>query len=497
MDAFKSNFLWGGAIAANQAEGAWQEGGKGPSIMDYFSAGSRKEGRKLEPSLPTELRFPNHDGVDFYHRFEEDIQLFARIGMRCLRLSVAWSRIFPNGDDGEPNEEGLAFYDRVFDCLKQYDIEPMVTISHYEMPWNLSLKYNGWSNRRLIDLYARYAKTLFERYSGKVRYWMTFNEINSILSPFGAYLNGGMRLTPDQNSEAIRIQALHHMLLASAQAVKTGHAVSSDNKIGCMLVYIPYYPLTSAPADVWAADQANRYFNQMAGDVQVFGYYPPYTHALLESHGVKIGMTDEDRVLLSEGKVDFYSFSYYMSSCMSAVPRQNSDGNLLSGEVNPHLKESDWGWQIDPMGLRIALNRLYDRYRIPLFIAENGLGAHDTLNEAGRIDDDYRIDYLSSHIEAMRDAVSDGVDLFGYTMWSPIDLVSASTGEYAKRYGLIYVDRHDDGSGNFARIPKKSFDWYRNVIATNGKSLRMEGKKSEKQAGDPAAVAAFRQNDLT
>ena len=387
-------------------------------------------------------------------------------------MSIAWSRIFPNGDDLEPNEAGLAFYDSIFEELKKHHIEPLVTISHYELPFALTQKYGGWKNRKLIDMYCRYAKTLFNRYKDTVKYWLTFNEINVATVPFGAFLSLGMILSDEENTDAIRFQALHHQLVASATAVKLGHQINPDFKIGCMLAYMDMQPLTCDPEDVIQAQQKDQINNMLCGDIQVRGYYPTFSKRYFEEHHIKIEMEAEDEQILKEGCVDYYTFSYYMSNCVSADPgKEKSGGNLMGGLKNPYLKASDWGWQIDPIGLRWTLNHLYDRYQIPLMVVENGLGAVDTVLPDGSIHDDYRIEYIKMHIEQMREAVIDGVDLMGYTMWGPIDLVSASTGEMKKRYGFIYVDKHDDGTGTMGRSRKKSFYWYKKVIESNGTNL--------------------------
>ena len=481
--ALRKDFLWGGAIAANQVEGAWQEDGKGVSIMDCYTSTSGKGGRLVTPKINPELYYPNHSGIDFYHNYEDDIRLFAEMGFRALRFSIAWSRIFPNGDDEKPNEKGLAFYDRLLDCLEKYSIEPVVTISHYETPMNLCLSYGGWQNRKLIGLYEKYADTLFERYGDRVNYWMTFNEINSVLTPFGAYINGAMHLEKDENTLSVRMQALHNMLLASAHVVKTGHEICPGAKIGCMLIHTPFYPLTPAPEDQLAALEENRFFNYLAADVHVFGKYPFYTRSLLEKRGVNFDISKSDMECLEKGRVDFLSFSYYMSCCVSAEGGNISDGNLISGIPNPRLKASEWGWQIDPEGLRYSLNNLYERYGLPLFVAENGLGAKDSPDENGYVNDDYRIAYLAAHIEQMEKAALDGVDIIGYTSWGPIDLVSASGGEMSKRYGFIYVDLDDRGEGSARRTRKKSFSWYKKLISENGMSSAAQSKTEEKKTG--------------
>lgn len=473
LDGFPKGFLWGGATAANQLEGAWNVDGKGESVDDHFTGGDATTPRRVTPELEPGVLYPNHEGIDFYHRYKEDIALFAEMGFKVFRMSIAWSRIFPNGDDAEPNEAGLAFYDCVFDELARRGIEPLVTISHYECPWGLTKKYGGWRNRKLVDLYAKYAETLFRRFRGKVRYWLTFNEINCLTVPFGAYLAGGMLLKPEENTEALRFQALHHQFVASAMAVRIGHAVDPANKIGCMLCYMTFYPRSCKPADVLKAQEQDRVRNMICGDVQVRGSYPPFAARFFSERGISIRMAAGDEEALAAGRVDYYSFSYYMSNCVGE-PRPDdaaTGGNIMGGLPNPYLKKSDWGWQIDPEGLRWTLNHLYDRYQVPLMVVENGLGARDKVEPDGSIKDDYRIDYLRRHIEQMREAVKDGVELMGYTMWGPIDLVSASTGEMAKRYGFIYVDKQDDGSGDLSRKRKKSFYWYKQVIASNGEEL--------------------------
>ena len=472
MKEFPKNFLWGGATAANQFEGAWDQDGKGPSIMDMMTGGSNTRARKITPVLEENSYYPNHEGIDFYHNYKKDIALFAEMGFKVFRLSIAWGRIYPNGDDEKLNEKGLQFYDDVFDELKKYNIEPIVTISHYEIPFALTKKYGGWKNRKLIDFYYRYAQTLFKRYKDKVKYWLTFNEINCGMVPFGAYMSLGMILSGEENTEAVCMQALHHQFVASAKAVKLGHQINPEFKIGCMLAYMDMQPLTCDPSDVLMAQKADQVANMICGDVQVRGAYPAFTKRYFAEKNINIAMQPDDEQILKEGCVDYYTFSYYMSNCVSAHPsKEQTSGNLIGGLKNPYLKASDWGWQIDPIGLRWTLNHIYDRYRIPIMVVENGLGAVDNVESDGTINDDYRIDYLKQHIEQMREAVEDSVDLMGYTSWAPIDLVSASTGEMKKRYGFIYVDKHDDGTGTLERSRKKSFYWYKKVIESNGEVL--------------------------
>ena len=463
---FPPGFLWGGATAANQVEGAYAEGGKGLSIQDVMPRGIA--GPPTEEPTPDNLKLV---GIDFYHRYAEDIALFAEMGFKTFRFSIAWSRIFPHGDEAEPNEVGLAFYDRVLDELEKHGIEPLVTISHYETPLALARKHDGWVSRAMIDHYARYARTLFERYGSRVRYWLTFNEINSVLhAPF---LSGGIVTPKDQLSPTDLYRAVHHELVASALATTIAREVAPDAQIGCMLIAMPTYPLTPDPADALAVMQAD-HLNLAFGDVHCRGEYPGYLLRHLREQGVELEVTEEDRETL-RNTVDFVSFSYYMSLCESADPDAKAgEGNLMGGVPNPTLEASEWGWQIDPVGLRIVMNQFWDRWRKPLFIVENGLGAKDELVEVdGRrtVVDDYRIAYLDDHLVQVGEALRDGVDVLGYTTWGCIDLVSASTAQMSKRYGFGYVDRDDDGSGTLERFRKKSFDWYAEVIRTNGASL--------------------------
>ncbi|UJW59471.1 6-phospho-beta-glucosidase [Bacillus sp. A116_S68] len=463
---FPEGFLWGGAVAANQLEGAYLEDGKGLSTADVSPNGIMSP-----PDFSMETFNLYHEGIDFYHTYKEDIALFAEMGFKAFRLSIAWTRIYPNGDEQTPNEKGLAFYDRVIDELLKYDIEPVVTISHYEMPLELVKKYGGWKNRKLVAFYERYAKTLFERYHKKVTYWMTFNEINvSLHAPF---TGSGLLFEDGERNEQAIYQSIHHLFLASALAVKAGHAINPNLQIGCMIASMITYPYTSKPEDMFKALQQDRH-TLMFSDVQSRGYYPTYVKNYLEEQNITIQMEDGDDHILREGTVDYIGFSYYMSFVATTDPEHLKDqtgGNLLLGVKNPYLKATEWGWQIDPVGLRTVCNQLYDRYQKPLFIVENGMGAVDKLEDDGTINDDYRIDYLRAHIEQMKLAVGDGVDLIGYTSWGPIDLVSASTAELKKRYGYIYVDRDSEGKGSNKRYKKKSFDWYKNVIATNGEVL--------------------------
>ncbi len=464
---FPPTFLWGGATAANQIEGAYDEGGKGLSIQDVMPRGI--VGPVADGPTEDNLKLV---GIDFYHRYAEDIALFAEMGFRVFRFSIAWSRIFPGTDSAVPNEEGLAFYDRVLDECEKHGIEPLVTISHYETPLALAQKYDGWTSREMIGHYEAYVRTLVERYGSRVRYWLTFNEINSVLhAPF---MSGGIVTPRDQLSTTDLYQAIHHELVASASATRIIHEARPDAQVGCMLIAIPTYPLTPAPADALAVQQAD-HLNLAFGDIHCRGEYPGYLLRHLRELGVELQITDEDREML-RNTVDFVSFSYYMSACETADPEQKKAGagNIMGGVPNPTLAASEWGWQIDPVGLRIVLNTFWERWSRPLFIVENGLGAKDELVEVDGVQtvvDDARIAYLNDHLVQVGEAVADGVHVLGYTSWGCIDLVSASTAQMSKRYGFVYVDRHDDGTGTLARYKKKSFDWYAEVIRTDGASL--------------------------
>ncbi|EUJ30391.1 Aryl-phospho-beta-D-glucosidase BglH [Listeria grayi] len=478
---FPEGFLWGGATAANQVEGAYDLDGKGLSTADmvrYIPKAERTKDHALDVtreeieailSGKEEGRFPKRDGIDFYHHYKEDIALFAEMGFKVFRLSINWARIFPNGDDAEPNEAGLRFYDDVFDeCLK-YGIEPLVTLSHYETPLQLTLKYNGWADRRVIGFFMNYAETVFKRYRSKVKYWLTFNEINVItLSP---YTGGGVLVENAENKLQLCYQAAHHQLVASSLATKLAHEIIPGSQVGCMLARMATYPATNNPDDILKAQKLNQ-MNLFFTDVHAKGEYPFFMKRYFEENDIHIEKEVGDDEILQAHTVDFISFSYYMSLSTSSSPEaQTSSGNLMGGVKNPYLETSDWGWQIDPKGLRYTLNDFYTRYELPLFIVENGLGAYDKVEADGSIHDEYRIDYLRKHIEQMQEAITDGVELLGYTSWGPIDLVSASTSEMSKRYGFIYVDQDDDGNGTLARSRKDSFFWYKQVIESNGETL--------------------------
>lgn len=476
MGKFPADFLWGGATAANQYEGAYDVDGKGLSVQDVTPKGGiPANAGDLNPLITDKPTADNLklEGIDFYHRYKEDIALFAEMGFKVYRTSIAWSRIFPNGDETEPNEAGLKFYDDLFDELAKYNIEPLVTLSHYETPLHLARQYNGWANRDLIGFYERYVRTVFTRYKDKVNYWLTFNEINSVLhAPF---MSGGIATPVEELSKQDLYQAVHHELVASALATKIGHEINPDFKIGCMVLAMPTYPMTPKPEDVLAAREFENQ-NYLFSDIHARGKYPAYMNRFFKENGIKIQFAPGDKELMAEHTVDFVSFSYYMSVVAAHDPESYSSGreNVLGGLQNPYLTASEWGWQVDPIGLRLVLNAFYDRYQLPLFIVENGLGAKDVLvdgPDGPTVEDDYRIDYLKRHLQQVGEAIEDGVELWGYTTWGCIDLVSASTAQMSKRYGFIYVDRNDDGTGTLARYKKKSFDWYKEVIATNGGKL--------------------------
>lgn len=475
MNRLPEGFLWGGATAANQCEGGYLDGGKGLGTVDVIPWGDNRravmDGTMSYHDLPEDSYYPSREAIDMYHHYKEDIALFAEMGFKCYRFSFAWSRIFPTGEETEPNEEGLKFYEDFIDELLKYNIEPVVTICHFDVPLALEQKYGSWKSREVIDCYVRYCEAIFRRFDGKVKYWMTFNEINMLMHlPF---MGAGISFKEGENPDQVKYQAAHNELVASARATKLAHEINPDNQVGCMLAAAMFYPYTCKPEDVWAAmgrDRGNYFFI----DVQSRGEYPNYAKKLLEAKGVKLEMGDDDLQVLRENTVDYIAFSYYSSRLTAANPDYSTmtGGNVMASMRNPHLKASEWGWQIDPLGLRITMNALFDRYQKPLFIVENGLGAVDKVEEDGSIVDDYRIEYLREHIKAMEAAVNeDGVELMGYTPWGCIDLVSASTGEMKKRYGFIYVDKDNAGNGTMKRSRKKSFDWYKKVIASNGEDL--------------------------
>lgn len=483
---FPKGFLWGGATAANQYEGGFNQGGKGWSVSDCvrsrlnvdvkdYSSHNHMTTADIEEALanPEDMvNYPKRHGSEFYTHYQEDIRLMAELGFKVYRFSIAWSRIFPNGDELEPNEEGLAFYDRVLDELKKYEIEPLITMSHYEPPLNLVLNYDGWASREVVDFFKRYVDVITKRYRHKVKYWLTFNEVDSMIRH--PYTTGGLieDRFPNRRFEEVIFQAMHHQFVASAYATQITHENIPGSMVGCMLTKLTYYPYTCKPEDVLEAQQRMR-STYCYSDTQVLGEYPAYLLARFKQDNIHIVKQPGDDEIMKNHPVDFVSFSYYMSSCSAHDDSgmETTAGNTIQGIKNPYLPSSEWGWQIDPIGLRVSLVDLYDRYRKPLFIVENGLGAQDVFVE-GTVDDQYRIDYHKAHFKAMYDAiVEDGVELLGYTSWAWIDIVSESTKQFSKRYGFVYVDCDDYGQGTYRRYKKKSFDWYQQVIKTNGASL--------------------------
>ena len=490
MRKFPEGFLWGGATAANQIEGGWREGGKGWSVSDaaraHFDADVKDYSRHnqitpqdIEEALAhpeDEVNYPKRDGSDFYHHYKEDIALMAQMGFKVYRMSIAWSRIYPNGDDEQPNEQGLQFYDDVFDELKKYNIEPLVTMSHYEPPLNLVLNYDGWYSREVVGFFEKYVKTICERYKHKVKYWLTFNEVDSMIRH--PYTTGGLieDRFPGKNFEEVCYQAMHHQFVASALATKICHEIIPDSQVGCMITKLTYYPYTCKPEDVLETQRRMRSIYAYS-DTQVFGEYPSTLLSYYKNHNIHIVKQPGDDQIMKQYPVDFVSFSYYMSSCVAAdeTGLDVTPGNTILAVKNPYLETSEWGWQIDPIGLRISLVDLYDRYRKPLFVVENGLGAKDELTADGQVHDPYRIDYLRKHFKCMLDAIEeDGVELMGYTSWACIDLISESTKQISKRYGYIYVDLDDLGNGTYNRIRKDSFYWMQKVIENNSLDFETE-----------------------
>lgn len=481
--SFPKNFYWGGATAANQCEGGWNVDGKGASTSDHLTGGTLKTPRMYTKEIKADTFYPSHEAIDMYHHYKDDIKLFAEMGFKMYRMSIAWTRLFPNGDEPTPNAKGVEYYRGIFEELKKYNIEPLVTISHYEMPYYLAEHYGGWTNRKVIDFFLNYCNVLFTQYRGLVKYWLTFNEINCLSMAFGDYMAGGILPQTDgplllfgkqETSEtlSLRYTALHNQFVASAKAVQLAHEIDPAYQVGCMVAGAAAYPYTCNPDDALLAQNKMQMGNYLCGDVQVRGEYPHFAKRFFAENQIQIQMQPEDAAILKAGCVDFYSFSYYMSGCATVDQEAiKANGNVFSGVKNPYLKASDWGWQIDPKGLRWFLNELYGRYQIPMMVVENGLGAIDELTADYEIHDDYRINYMKEHIEQMQEAIKDGVDLIAYTPWGCIDLVSASTGEMSKRYGFIYVDKDNDGKGTLKRYKKDSFTWYKNVIASNGEAL--------------------------
>ncbi|MCI1882678.1 MAG: glycoside hydrolase family 1 protein [Sporolactobacillus sp.] len=482
---FPKNFLWGGAIAANQAEGAWNVDGKGISVADVaqykpdidpkdYVSQWHVSPKQIKEAMATNdtTYYPKRHGIDFYHRYKEDLALFAEMGMKCLRMSIAWTRLFPTGTETKPNPKGVAFYHNLFKEMKALGIEPLVTLSHYEMPLYLVNHYDGWVSRDVVKMFVRFTRICFKEYSQYVHYWLTFNEIDSVFRhPFTTVGVVEEKYANKRAAEEAIYQALHHQFIASALATRELKKVEPAGKIGCMMTKTLAYPLTANPKDAAMAQAYNRN-NYFYADVQVFGEYPQYMKNYFKEAGIHIETHEGDAEILKQHTVDFVSFSYYMTMVKSINEEhmEKVGGNLVTSVKNPYLETSDWGWQIDPIGLRISLIDIYDRYRKPVFVAENGIGAKDTFNN-GKIHDDYRIKYFADHFKQVNLAIKAGVDVMGFTTWSCIDIISASTSQMSKRYGFIYVDLDDLGRGTYDRYPKDSYYWYQKVIATNGASL--------------------------
>lgn len=475
MENLSKDFLWGGSLAAHQCEGAWQEGGKGIGIMDLVTSGSASKERLIHDSFKENCIYPSHTGIDLYHHYKEDISLFAQMGFTTLRISIDWSRIFPQGE-GEVNKEGVRFYQDVIDELLKYHIEPIVTLYHFEMPIAIVHKYQAWLNRKTIDLYLTYCKVMFEALKGKVKYWVTFNEMNHIdaqtkLSDFFTYFTTGLQYSKLKNPIHDIAFCAYHMSLASVKAVELAHRIDAQNQVGCVFGLTPTYPYTCHPEDVMKAfKDMNRDMYQM--DAMCYGKFPEYKKREYKKMGIDLGITLEDEQAFAAGKLDFLGINYYFSEVGVVNKTEDMKTAFYGGVTNPYLEESAWGWSQDPVGLRYLLNVIERKYGLPVMITENGLGAHDQVSEDGTVHDDYRIEYLRQHLIQLKKAVlEDGVNCIGYLMWGPIDLVSATTGEMAKRYGFIHVDKQDDGSGSYKRKPKDSFYWYQHIIQTNASEL--------------------------
>lgn len=472
---FPKEFLWGGAIAANQAEGAYLEDGKGLGICDILQVGKNRL-TDFDVNMQSNSFYPSHEAIDFYHHYKEDVQLFSELGINCFRLSINWARIFPNGDDIEPNEAGLQFYDDLFDHLLEKGIEPIVTISHYETPLHLTKKYGGWDNRALIDFFVHYCEVIFNRYRKKVNYWMSFNELNNVVKI--PWLAAAIDIRGSENPLQREYQAAHNMFVAHALATKKLKEIIPDGLMGCMLSLSGVYPETCNPEDVFGSNEFRRK-SLFFSDVMIRGKYPSYTKRMFEELNVTLEIGDEDLALIAAHTSDYLAFSYYLTTVFSSETKMMSGTGGPAGKKNPYLKTSDWGWQIDPLGLRLVCNELTDRYQVPLMIAENGLGCRDEVTDRQKIYDLERMAYLQDHLLAINEAIQDGCEVIGYTWWGLIDIVSAGTGEMEKRYGMIYVDKDNKGEGSLVRMKKDSFDYYQEIIRSNGQVL-MEAIVKEK-----------------
>lgn len=462
------NFFWGASTAANQIEGSYITDGKRPSVIDYLYTGEIF--REFDEEILGHEYYSSHNAIKHYENMESDIKLFAEMGINSYRMSIAWTRIYPTGYEEQPNKKGLEFYHKLFKLLKDYNIEPIVTLSHYEMPIEIA-KSGGWAEKSTIECFTKYAKTVMSEFQKYVKYWLSFNEINIAFVPFGILTSCGGFMDNDdkRNTVELRFKSLHNQLLAAGKATKIMREIKSEMQMGCMIASMLNYPLTCAPEDNLLTLQDEQIYNYLCSDVMINGKYPYYTKKFLRDNDINIDISDDDKEILKNGTVDFYSCSYYMTNCKTVQKDVEQTGaNLGVGGKNPYLKASKWGWQIDAIGLRIFLNKVYDRYNIPIMIVENGLGAVDVLKD-GQVDDQYRINYLEEHIISMKDAIADGVDVIGYLPWSAIDLVGLSTGSIEKRYGFIHVNIDNKGNGDYSRTPKKSYFWYKKIIEENSK----------------------------
>lgn len=469
----EKQFFWGGATSAAQSEGNYLADGRKPSNFDFLPLDDRRlkavyknQSASILKSRGDEI-YPGRNGNDYYHHYQEDIALLKELGANSFRFSISWSRIFPTGEEEAPNEAGLLFYENILTELERLQMEPIVTLSHFEIPLHLVKKYNGWENRKVVELFLHYAETVMQRFKGRIKYWIPFNEMNMVLHiPF---IGGGILFEEGKDNLSIQYQAGHHQLLANALSIEAGKRIDPDNQFGAMLAAGKTYAYTCDPKDVFAALQQEKE-NLLFSDVQVFGEYPRFFSHFIKDKQLNLTIYPADRKTLQKNTVDFVSFSYYSSAC-TAAEENGIDRVATNGYTtlrNPYLPKAKSIWQDDPLGLRITLNQLQDRYHKPLFIVENGIGTQDDFVD-GKVHDDYRIHYLKEHVKNMLLAMEeDGIDLMGYLMWGIIDLPSVSEGKISKRYGVIYVDQDDENNGSHQRYKKDSFAFYQKVIASNG-----------------------------
>lgn len=470
----KHSILWGGATSASQYEGGWQEGNRGMDTQDCRPYQKRSSNATTTTRLLTQTTidqakavsvdsgYPFRKGSDGYHHIHEDMDLLEELGLDIYRLSISWSRLYPKGDEEEPNPEGIAYYNQIFNRIRNNNMKVFLTMNHYAVPLYLVEHYGGWTNRKLITFYLRFAKTVFEQWGDCIDYYLPFNEINAgYFSPYNGV--GLVRKEDSPYDQSLVFQSLHHQFVASAKVIQLGHEMVKGS-FGCMIACFCYYPYSCKPEDnmkLINEENVNQWFCM---DVLSRGAYPHYIWRFFEERGIHIEISAEDKQVLKDHTADFVSISYYQSSVISVEEKEKTAGNLVVSTINPYLKATKWGWQIDPIGLRISLNKVYDRYQKPVFISENGLGSEDILDANNHIHDAYRIAYLQEHFEQIHEAVKDGVEVLGYIMWGIIDIVSAGSCEMEKRYGVIYVDADNEGNGSYARYKKDSFAWYQNYI---------------------------------